>query len=75
MSKSKKKETIVAPQQQRNVKLMSTAELGLMLGAECGRIIKAQGIIQEANTNVKELNAELQIRHKAKDGKNDGEKR
>ncbi len=67
----------VAPQPQRNVKLMSSEELGLMVGSECGRIIQAQGIIQEAQTNVNSLRIELEIRQKAKekDGKNDGEKR
>ena len=71
----------VAPQQQpqRNVKLMSSVELGLLLGQELTRIIQAQGIIQEARTNVNNLNAELNLRHevklKEKDGKNAGEKR
>ena len=89
MSKSKKsraadkkkkmkkvKKPPVAPQrpQQRHVKFMSSEELGLRLGQECGRIIRAQGIIKEADMNVANINAELQIRQKAKekDGKNDG---
>lgn len=77
MKKAKRPPIMAQQPQQRNTKSMSTAELGLMLGAECGRIIQAQGIIQEAKTNVKELNAELEIRQKAKEkeGKNDREKR
>ncbi len=66
-------------QQQRNVKSMTSEELGLMLGAECGRIIQAQGIIQEAQTNVSNINTELNLRQqvklKEKDGKNDGKER
>ena len=70
----KMKKPPVAPQRPRNVKLMSSEELGLTLGAECGRIIQAQGVIQEAQTNVNNLNAELQLRQKAKESENDGEK-
>lgn len=79
MKKMKKPPVAQQRPQQRNVKLMSSEELGLMVGQECGRIIQAQGIIQEAQTNVNNINAELKIRHevklKEKDGKNGGKER
>ena len=77
MKKTKKPPVMPQRQQQGNVKLMSSEELGLMLGEQCGRIIQAQSVIQEADTNVKNLRAELQLRQKAKEkeGKNDGQER
>ena len=82
-AKKKIKNSSRPPQQpqHRSVKSMSSEDLGLLLGQECTRIIQAQAIIQEAQTNVNNLKIELESRRQEnlnsqeKDGDNDGKER